>query len=69
MPRLSPGSRTRRPHLPPSRTTASRWSLSLAAVATAALLAACSSQPQLQSQPPKASDQAPPNHALMKCFR
>ena len=57
MPRLSPGSRTRRPHLLPSRTTASRWSLSLAAVATAALLAACSSQPQLQYQPPSASDQ------------
>ncbi|WP_084635825.1 gamma-glutamyltransferase family protein [Comamonas sp. B-9] len=57
MPRLSPGSRTRRPHLPPSRTTASRWSPSLAAVATAALLAACSSQPQLQYQPPMASDQ------------
>ena len=57
MPRLSPGSRTRRPHLPPSRATASRWSLSLAAVATAALLAACSSQPQLQYQPPMASDQ------------
>lgn len=57
MPRLSPGSRTRRPHLLPSRTAASRWSLSLAAVATAALLAACSSQPQLQYQPPSASDQ------------
>lgn len=57
MPRLSPGSRTRRTHLLPSRTTASRWSLSLAAVATAALLAACSSQPQLQYQPPSASDQ------------
>ncbi|WP_312463003.1 gamma-glutamyltransferase family protein [Comamonas sp.] len=57
MPRLSPGSRTHRPHLLPSRTTASRWSLSLAAVATAALLAACSSQPQLQYQPPSASDQ------------
>jgi len=57
MPRLSPGSRTRCPHLLPSRTTASRWSLSLAAVATAALLAACSSQPQLQYQPPSASDQ------------
>ncbi|WP_313332847.1 gamma-glutamyltransferase family protein [Comamonas sp.] len=57
MPRLSPGSRTRRPHLLPSRTTASRWSLTLAAVATAALLAACSSQPQLQYQPPSASDQ------------
>ncbi|WP_312525390.1 gamma-glutamyltransferase family protein [Comamonas sp.] len=57
MPRLSPGSRTRRPHLLPSRTTASRWSLSLPAVATAALLAACSSQPQLQYQPPSASDQ------------
>ncbi|MEJ5127688.1 gamma-glutamyltransferase family protein [Comamonas sp. MYb21] len=57
MPRLSPGSRTRRPHLPPSHATASRWSLSLAAVATVALLAACSSQPQLQYQPPAASDQ------------
>ncbi|WP_394682238.1 gamma-glutamyltransferase family protein [uncultured Comamonas sp.] len=57
MPRLSPGSRTRRPHLLPSRTTTSRWPLSLAAVATAALLAACSSQPQLQYQPPSASDQ------------
>lgn len=57
MPRLSPGSRTRRPHLLPSCTTTSRWPLSLAAVATAALLAACSSQPQLQYQPPSASDQ------------
>lgn len=57
MPRLSPGSLTHRPHLLPSSATASRWSLSLAAVATAALLAACNSQPQLQYQPPMASDQ------------
>lgn len=57
MPRLSPGSRTHHPHLRPSRATAGRWSLSMAAVATAALLAACSSQPQLQYQPPSASDQ------------
>ncbi len=57
MPRLSPGSRTHRTRLRLSSTTAGRWSLSLAAVATAALLAACSSQPQLQYQPPSASDQ------------
>ncbi|MGE8492818.1 gamma-glutamyltransferase family protein [Comamonas sp.] len=57
MPRLSPGSHTRHPHLPPTRAAISRWSLSLAAVATAALLAACSSQPKLQYQPPAASDQ------------
>ncbi|MCS4295612.1 gamma-glutamyltranspeptidase/glutathione hydrolase [Comamonas sp. BIGb0152] len=57
MPRLSPESRTRRPHLPSSSTPATRWSLSLAAVATAALLAACSSPPSLQYQPPAAADQ------------
>ena len=57
MPRLSPESCTRRPHLPSSSTTATRRSLSWAAVATAALLAACSSQPSLQYQPPAAADQ------------